>query len=115
MAKATTPLPPRHLRPLTRKWWLNVHETHELEPHHVRLLTLACEAFDRAGAAREIISSQGMTYIDRHGQPRARPEIAIERDSRIAFARLVRELDLDVATTPEASRPPLLVRNSRTA
>jgi len=113
MAKKTTPLPPRHLRSLTRKWYATVLEDYALEPHHVRLLSLACEAWDRAAAAREIINAEGLTFTDRHGQPRARPEIAIERDSRIAFARLIRELDLDEIPTPEASRPPLLARNNR--
>jgi hypothetical protein len=66
------------------------------EDHHARLLTLAGEAWDRAVAAREAIGKHGITYEDRFGAPRARPEIAIERDSRIAFARLVRELKLDL-------------------
>ena len=51
-----------------------------------------------------------MTYEDRFGAPRARPEVAIERDSRLAIARLVRELGLDVAT-PANSRPPALRAN----
>jgi hypothetical protein len=45
-------------------------------------------------------------YVDRFQQPRARPEISIERDSRIAFARLVRELALDLAPPDEPGRPP---------
>jgi phage terminase small subunit len=81
-------------------------EEYELEPHHVRLLTLAAEAWDRAAAAREVVDRDGMTFADRFGQPKPRPEIAIERDSRIGFARLLRELGLDVEKPPEAPRMP---------
>jgi hypothetical protein len=54
--------------------------------------------------AREALKG-GLTYEDRFGCPRARPEIAVERDSRIGFARLVRELGLDV-NNPDDARPP---------
>lgn len=77
----------------------------ELGDHHVRLLTLAAQAWDRAEEAREALAEHGTTYTDRFGQPRARPEVAIERDARLAFARLLRELDLDGEPAP-APRPP---------
>jgi len=41
----------------------------------------------------------------RPDQPRPRPEVAIERDARLAFARLLRELDLG-APPPMEPRPP---------
>lgn len=96
--------PPGHLRAATRRWFAAVVSDYDLDPHHVRLLTLAAEAWDRGQAAREIIDRDGMTFTDRFGQPKARPEIAIERDSRIGFARLIRELGLDVEPPPEAPR-----------
>jgi phage terminase small subunit len=103
------------LKPATREWFRAVLADYELEPHHVRLLTLACEAWDRAQAAREAIEEHGLTYMDASSdppRPRARPEVAIERDARIAFARLIRELDLDGAAPPDP-RPPRLARNRR--
>ena len=51
-----------------------------------------------------------MVYIDRFKAPKARPEVAIERDASILFARLVRELDLDFET-PNDMRPPALSSN----
>jgi phage terminase small subunit len=96
---------PSHLKTATAEWWQNVMRNYELEPHHIRLLTLAAEAWDRGVQARESLAEHGLTFLDRFDQPHARPEVAIERDSRIAFARLLRELALDV-TEPEESRPP---------
>lgn len=103
-----TQKPPAHLSAKTRRWFASVCDGYELEDHHLRLLELACETWDRCQAAREIIDREGMIYVDRFDTPRARPEVAIERDCRLAFARLVRELDLDVAPPVEASRPPAL-------
>ena len=105
--------PPKHLKPATRRWFCAVLEHYTLEEHHVRLLTLAGEAWDRCEAAREAIAAHGLTYLDRFNTPKARPEVAIERDSRIAFARLIRELDLDVALPPETRRGPALPSNRR--
>lgn len=102
---AASPKPPKHLRKNTQKWFESVLDDFDLEPHHLKLLTLAAEAWDRACAAREVIDKDGLTFTDRFGQPKARPEVGIERDSRIGFARLLRELALDADMTPD-SRPP---------
>ncbi len=98
--------PPKHLKSETAKWWGAVVGEFELEPHHVRLLTLAAEAFDRCQQARQIIDKEGLTYEDRFDQPVSRPEVAIERDSRTAFARLLRELALDTEPPRSPGRPP---------
>ena len=100
------PKPPRHLKPETARWWANVLSEFELEPHHIRLLTLAAEAWDRYSEARAIIDKKGLIYEDRFGQPVVRPEVAIERDSRTAFARLLRELALDTEPPRASGRPP---------
>ena len=100
--------PPKHLRPDTAAWWRSVAGDYALEAHHLRILTLAAEAWDRGVEAREAIAKHGTVYVDRFDQPRARPEVAIERDSRIAFARLVRELTLDLDPPDEPGRPPRL-------
>jgi phage terminase small subunit len=99
--------PPTHLRPDTRKWFSRVLVDFELDEHHVRLLTLACESFDRAQLAREALDKHGLTFIDRYGSPRARPEAAIESQNKIAFCRILRELSLDVEPPPD-TRPPAL-------
>ena len=100
--------PPRHLLAPTRRWFAEVLEQYELEAHHLKLLTLAAESWDRCSQARAIIDAQGLTYLDRFDAPRQRPEISIERDNRLAFVRIIRELDLDIDAPTVASRPPAL-------
>jgi len=96
---------PAHLSDASRALWRKVDAEYELEDHHRRLLTLACEALDRCDQAREALAEHGLTCLDGQGNPRPRPEVAIERDSRIAVARLFRELNLEDAPEPDA-RPP---------
>ena len=105
----STPKAPSHLRPDTRRWFLSVLKDFDLEPHHLKLLTLAAEAWDRGEEAREAIATDGAYVHDRFGQLKAHPAVAVERDSRIGFARLLRELALDVAA-PGESRPPRIGR-----
>ena len=104
-------LPPAHLRADTREWWTSVLDEFELEEHHIKLLTLACEAWDRCQQARQVLREHGLTYDDRFSQPRNRPEVTVERHSRLAFARLLRELDLDAEPLGESRRPPPLTSN----
>jgi phage terminase small subunit len=110
---ADKPRTPSHLRPETRRWFEHVTDEFALEQHHVRLLTLAGEAWDRCTQAREAIENNGLTVEDRFGFPRPRPEIAVERDSRLAFCRIIRELDLDVDPPAQGKRPPALPSNRR--
>jgi|SRR5215467_12683743 len=99
---------PKHLKVATRRWFESVIEDYELEPHHVRLLTLACETWDRCQEARDAVKKHGLTFENRYGEVKTRPEVAIERDCRIAFARLVRELNLDSEPAEDGGRPPAL-------
>ena len=101
---------PKYLRPETRLWVESVRQDYALEPHHERLLIKCAESWDLSEKAREIIAREGMTYTDRFGSPRARPEVAILRDAKMSFCRLLRDLDID-ETTPSDSRPPALRSN----
>jgi P27 family predicted phage terminase small subunit len=102
---------PSHLNSETAAWWRAVVSDFELEPHHRRLLQAACEAWDRCQQARAAISDHGLTFTDERGMVRSRPEVQIERDSRTAFMRAVRELDLESDGPREVFRPPALRSN----
>lgn len=64
------------------------------------LLQAAAESWDRIQEAREILAREGSIVTDRYGKPKAHPAVGIERDARVVFARLVRELELDVEGKP---------------
>jgi P27 family predicted phage terminase small subunit len=106
------PQPPPHLSASARQWWETTVEAYVLQEHHVRLLQLACEAWDRSQEARAQLEREGLTIPGREGGIRPHPCVAIERDSRLAVARLVRELDLDVELpVSDRSGPPAIFSN----
>ena len=108
MPKAkTASLAPKYLRPESAAFYNTVMTDYELDGHHVILLTKACESLDRIEEAREIIKKDGLTFKDRFGSPRANPAVAIERDNKIAVARLFRELGLDLAGDGKTAPPAL--------
>ena len=111
--KKRGPSPPSHLSADARTWWRSVTTDYQLEPHHLHLLRLACEAMDRCEQARAILAVEGITVKDDRGNSRAHPAIGIEKDARTAVSRLVRELDLDTEAPAEGRRPPPLRSNSR--
>ena len=63
---------------------------------------------------RELLARDGLTIPTGDGGLKAHPCVGIERDSRLAFARLLRELDLDVEPPSDPRpRPPGLRSNRR--
>lgn len=80
-------------------WWSAITARHRLEAHRLKLLEAAASAWDRLTAAREQIATQGTTYTDSKGMHQPHPAIGIERDAKTVFARMIRELKLDVEGT----------------
>jgi phage terminase small subunit len=90
------PSPPSHLSAEMRDFWTATLTEHTIDAHRLGTLQAACEAWDRKEQARRELGKSGLSYTDDKGMIRARPEIAIERDSRIAYLRALRELNLDI-------------------
>jgi hypothetical protein len=63
--------------------------------------------------ARQLVQSEGLTVTDRFGQRKPHPAFSIERDSRTAFLRAVRELALGDEDLPHENRPPRLAQRYR--
>lgn len=68
---------------------------YDLEPWHVRILLEALRSLDRAEQARRQLDAEGLTIDGRFG-PRPHPLLTVERDARSGFARLMKQLGLDI-------------------
>ncbi|CAN7769705.1 P27 family phage terminase small subunit [Mesorhizobium sp. LjNodule214] len=110
-ASVKAPAAPSHLSAASRKWWDEIVREYQLESHHLRLLQAACESWERMQQARSAIAKHGLTFVDAQGCPKARPEVAMERDAKVGFARLIRELDLDFEAPAESPRSPAIRSN----
>jgi len=94
------------LRPDTLEWLNGVLEDYVLEPHAIRLLTLAAQAWDRCQEARAQLHLEGLTIESRQGM-KPHPMLAVERDSANRFAALIKQLELDVDEPKRGpGRPP---------
>jgi P27 family predicted phage terminase small subunit len=86
---------PDHLSAAMKAWWADVLARHGVpDSHRLYLLEAACGAWDRMEEARQTLAREGITVGGRYG-PRTHPAVGIERDSRAAFARILKQLDLD--------------------
>ena len=90
--------PPKHLSASARKLWQQLADEIELDAGGALMLTLLCEACDRRDQARAAIAKEGATYVDRFGQHKVSPWVAIERDSTLAVQRAYHALGLDLAS-----------------
>jgi len=102
----TSTPPPTHLSKASKAWFKAITDDFRLESWQLRTLTAAAEAWDRTQQAREQLAVDGLTLDDRFGQVRVHPLVAVERDSRLAFVRCLRELALEVDDEPAEVRPP---------
>jgi phage terminase small subunit len=100
-----------HLQSATRKWFQQICRDFALESHHLRILLVAAEMWDRSVSARDSIAEHGLMIEDRYGCLKANPACELERSSKTLFLKAVRELGLDV-TEPGESRPPIILGNA---
>ena len=55
---------PKHLTASSRHFYEQICNDYVLESHHLRLLQLLCEAFDRGQEARKLLATEGLTVVD---------------------------------------------------
>jgi hypothetical protein len=87
---------PGHLSRKAREWVEVILKDYDLEPHQVEILIQAGATWDRIEKSRKQIEKDG-AYIRGHlGCLKSHPALADERNGRVVFARLLRELNLEV-------------------
>ena len=102
--------PPEGLSRTAAQFFRQVQTDYALDPHDSVLLRLACECLTRMEEARAAVEKDGAYFTNREGIPRPHPALAVERDSRAAFARLVNQLGLDDDPPAGSSPAPARVR-----
>jgi P27 family predicted phage terminase small subunit len=98
---------PRHLSEQQQKLFQQLVVDYSIDdPAGRLLLTVACEALDDMQTAQEQIARDGMVVLDRFGQEKVHPLLAVVRDSRSALLSAIKQLNLDVAPLePHIGRP----------
>jgi len=96
-----------HLSKESKEFFNKITKQYNFEDHHIKLLILACECLDRIGEARRAIEKTALIYLDRFNKPKVNPAAKIEAENKIIFARLIRELNLDIEEPNRSpGRPP---------
>ena len=110
--KNPTSLAPAHLKAPTRQWFDQICREYQLESQHLRILQLAAEAWDSYQGARDDLAEHGTTFKNKFGDIKPHPSVSLMQNSRLAFLRCLRELNLDVSP-PDSPRPNPLKYSSR--
>ncbi len=87
--------PPGHLSAESKRIWREIVRDYEIDRAAELLLVAALEAKDRRDQARLEIEKDGAVLVDRFGQRKVSPWVAIERDSGMALCRAWRLLGFD--------------------
>jgi hypothetical protein len=80
------------------KFWVDLHESLEFDPHETALLVEACRALDRIEALEALLVG-GLVSTGSTGQTVVHPAVAELRQQQAGFARLMSAVNLpaDVA------------------
>jgi hypothetical protein len=80
------------LRGRAAELWRSVQATWSLSAPALELLRCAVESLSRADEAAEVVTREGLTFVDRWGQPRQHPAAVLELNHRGQAARYLQAL-----------------------
>jgi len=105
--KRTFPAPPRKLGPAGRALFDRVMREYQMvDTAGIEILTVACQALDRAESLRALIDRDGELIKTRTGALKAHPALRDEIANRAFFVRCIARLGLDIEPLqPMAGRP----------
>jgi hypothetical protein len=96
------PEPPDTLSEASGALWTSILTSHEMSDAELEVLRSALAALDRADQAAGVLASEGLTVVDRYGGVRSHPMLDAELRARTLYARLVKQLGVELA--PGATR-----------
>jgi phage terminase small subunit len=96
---------PKHLLKGGKQLWLDISSEYDLEAHQIEILRSLCETLDRMELCRKQLKKDGLFSVNRWGETRPHCALKEERENRVLFAILARELNLDLEL-PESPRKP---------
>lgn len=99
------PTAPKHLGAEGRKLWRRILGDFQVDPGALPILEAACSAADRWAEARDVVAKEGSVVEDRWHQKKIHPAALVERDSRAAMVRHLRDLGLDLEPVGSVGRP----------
>ena len=107
MTEKNTQTAPKHLSKEAKEIFNGLAADYSIDDiAGLRILRVACEAFDRAQACRNTIDRDGLTVLDKFGQVKPHPLLSTERDNRAAFLAGLKALNLDLEPVKGIGRPP---------
>ena len=102
-ASDAPPEPPADVGAAALAWWRSIVSEWRLAPDELAILGEATRALDRVEQARAAMKRDGTFVPSLHGDgERLHPGYVLERDQRLAFGRLVKQLNLPHAQAPAA-------------
>jgi phage terminase small subunit len=103
--KNISPGVPKHLSKKAKELFQDITADYDLESHHIEILRLLCECLDRLEVCRKQLKRDGVFIVNRFGESKIHTALREEREQKVLFARLARELNLDLEI-PESPRKP---------
>ena len=97
---------PNYLSKTSRRFVNAILKEYELEIHHEKLLIQSAECLDRIEQAKAEILRDGLTVPTKDGGIKSHPCVNIEKDNKILFVRIIRELGFDVESIDPYTRLP---------
>jgi hypothetical protein len=96
---------PEFLGETGRKWAERVVKSFKFSDHEIEAVWQAAGCLDRITEAQKGIAENGAVVENRHHELKANPSVALERDNKILFCRLCRELNLFEGKAPDTRIP----------
>ena|SRR5438045_2354095 len=100
------PRPPAGLSPAARRWWARLQRGYDIcDDGGLCVLNETAWAYHRAEEAKTIVERDGPVVFDRWQQAKVHPAVLVERNSRAAVLRGLKQLGVGDAPGEQQRGP----------